>query len=583
MTDFRAGSGMARWLRGGALARSLPVVPGLAFLALFLLLPLGQMVVGSLHDPGTGKISLSGFEMLFRVAGYRRVLWNTLSVGSACAVLSVGLGYPVAFWLASLGEHRRRRALFLIMAPFWTSVLVRNFAWLVLLGRHGPVATGLAFFALPGGDALLFNRVVVVAAMVHMLLPMAILSMVPTHLAIDRQLFSAARTLGAGAADLFWRVYLPLSLRGCAGAMLLVFLMALGFFITPMLLGGLHDVLLGELIILQIDHLQNWHFGGALALVIVAVGGVAIVVTNSVFDVSGARAARPPRVACLVLSDRAARGCSALGRALPLRVSGGAWIGRVCAVYSWSVILSLGAPLLAIMPMAFTRDVFLTFPPRLGTFHWFVVYFHDPQWVAATLASFRIGAGVAVLSVVLAGLAAFAVARAGGRVAGGVILLFMIPLAVPPIVIALSLFGLFARVSMLATDGAIILGHTVICIPVVFTILLAGFRAYDWRLNQAAATLGARTRTIFRRVTLPLLGSVILSALVAGFLTSFDELTVALFLGGGLKTTLPKQMWDAILLEASPLLAAVSVTMMVIVILLFLVMEAARENRFRGG
>jgi putative spermidine/putrescine transport system permease protein len=579
MMEARPTRRTERQLFGMPLSRSLPIAPGLFFLAVFLVVPLALMIFRSLTDPATGSMSLSGIETLFGVAGYRRVLGNTLSVGIACAILSVALGYPVANWLASLDERHRRRALFLVMAPFWTSVLVRSFAWLVLLGRHGPVATFLNFFGLPGGDALLFNRITVVATMVHVLLPMAIISMLPTHLAINRQLLSAARTLGGGNADIFWRIYMPLSLRGCAASGLLIFLMALGFFITPMLLGGLHDVLLGELIILQIDHLQNWHFGGALALVIVIIGGLAILLANGLFDLSGARATLPPRPSSIAFCDRTAQLFTRLGRAVPALVPGPATIARASSIYSWFVIVSLTVPLLAIIPMAFTRDVFLTFPPRLGTFHWFALYFHDPQWVAATLASFRIGAGAAILSVLLAGSAAYAVARADGRIVGMVILLFMIPLAVPPIVIALALFGLFAKMSLLATDLAIILGHTVICIPVVFTILLAGFRSYDWRLNQAAATLGARTGAIVGRVAFPLLRSVVISALIAGFLTSFDELTVALFLGGGLKTTLPKQMWDAILLEASPLLAAVSVTMMIVVVVLFLVMEATQKNR----
>lgn len=565
------------------LARSLPLVPGLAFLVIFLIVPFGQMVVGSMVDPVTGHASLSGIWTLFRVAGYRRVLWNTISVGLSCSVLCVVLGYPVAYWLASLDERLRRRALFLVMAPFWTSVLIRSFAWLVLLGRHGPVATFLAMFALPGGDALLFNRVVVVAAMVHVLLPLAILSMLPAHLSIGRHLPRAARTLGAGGVDLFWRVYLPLSLRGSMAAGLLVFLMALGFFITPMLLGGLHDVLLGELIILQIDHLQNWHFGGALALVIVVIGAVAILGANLVFDLSGSRTAMPPRPLFLVFCDRAAWLGSAISRRLPFLTQVERWSAQIFAIYSWTVIVSLAVPLLAIIPMAFTKSAFLNFPPKLGTLHWFSVYFHDPQWISATMASFRIGFGAAVLSVLLAGLAAFGVVRAGSRVAGVIVMLFMIPLAVPPIVIALALFGMFARLSMLATDGAIILGHTVICIPVVFTILLGGFRSFDWQLNRAATTLGAGRVSVFCRVMFPLLRPVVISALVAGFLTSFDELTVALFLGGGLKTTLPKQMWDAILLEASPLLAAVSVTMMVIVIVLFFVMEFAQKGRTEGA
>ncbi|ATU71593.1 Spermidine/putrescine transport system permease protein potB [Gluconacetobacter sp. SXCC-1] len=568
---------MAGW--GRRLLPYAPVLPGVLFLAVFLILPLVQTAWSSIHDPASGRLSPVEFVRVFQIPAYRQVLWNTVWVGLWCTLFSVGIGYPVAFWLATTSERTRRRALFLIMAPFWTSVLVRNFTWLVLLGRHGPVAGFMRMVGLHGADSLLFNRPLLIVAMLYVLLPMAIISMLPAHRSISRQWLDAACTMGAGWADLFWRVYMPLTLRGTAAAALLVFLSALGFFITPMLLGGRHDVLLGELIILQIDRLQNWNFGNALAVIIVLAGGIAILLTNWLFDLSGTASRRAAVSRAPVIHDRLARISAVIGSLVPRFLWPERHGGTCLAVFAWSVIAFLGVPLLAIVPMAFTRDSFLVFPPHLGTLRWFVTYFHDPLWISATLRSLRIGFGAATLAVVLSGLAAFGIARMKGRMAGLGILAFMVPLAVPPIVIALAQFGLFARVSMIATDSAIMLGHTVLCMPIVFTILLGGFRSYNWQLNQAAATLGARMPQILGHVLLPLLRPVLVAGFVAGFLTSFDELTIALFLGGGLKTTLPKQMWDAVLLEVSPLLVAVSVVMMLLITVLFVIMESMQRNR----
>ncbi|NHN84841.1 ABC transporter permease subunit [Acetobacter musti] len=576
-------AGAVRFIRSRNVLSALPVLPGFLFLVVFLVIPLVQTVWSSVHDPAGSGFSFSAFGHLFAVPAYRGVLWTTLSVALWCTVLSAGLGYPVAVWLATLSEKTRRRALFLIMAPFWTSVLVRNFAWLILLGRHGPVAALMRFLNIPGGDALLFNRAILIIAMVYVLLPMSIIAMLPAHTSISRELLSAARTMGARRADIFWRIYFPLSLRGSAAAALLVFLTALGFFITPTLLGGRHDVLLGELIILQIDRLQNWHFGSALAVVIVLAGGIAIALTDWFFDLAGTRPRRGSGGRSVAVSGLLARLSVSAGRAVPGFLRSGGWEARLPGLCSWSIIVFLAAPLLAIVPMAFTRDPFLTFPPHLGTFHWFLQYLRDPLWISATFTSVRVGLGAAALSVVLSGLAAFSIARADGRLASLGILAFMVPLAVPPIVIALAQFSLFARFSMIATDSAIMLGHTLLCMPVVFTILLAGFRSYDWQLNQAAATLGARGSQILTRILLPIIRPVLVAGAVAAFLTSFDELTMALFLGGGLKTTLPKQMWDAVLLEVSPLLVAVSVVVMTVVTLLFLVMERALTRRRAGG
>ncbi len=157
-------------------------------------------------------------------------------------------------------------------------------------------------------------------------------------------------------------------------------------------------------------------------------------------------------------------------------------------------------------------------------------------------------------------------------------ILFLAPIVVPSIVTAVALFYLFAQMGLVATNLGITIGHTVSGIPLAFVILLATLRGYDWRLNQAAATLGAdRGRTLTQsrcrcsRVAL-------FAAFIFGFLHSFEELTVALFIGGGLKTTLPRQMWDDISLQVSPTLAAASVVILLIVTSLFLIAEYLRPQ-----
>jgi putative spermidine/putrescine transport system permease protein len=143
-------------------------------------------------------------------------------------------------------------------------------------------------------------------------------------------------------------------------------------------------------------------------------------------------------------------------------------------------------------------------------------------------------------------------------------------------VIAISLFYLFAKMSLVATDLGIIIGHAVIALPVVFMVMLATFKGYDWGLNAAASTLGAGRSRILWRVTLPLVSGGLAVGFVTGFLQSFEELTVAMFVGGGLKTTLPKQMWDNILLQVNPVIAAASVVVLMVVILMFIVVEMIR-------
>jgi putative spermidine/putrescine transport system permease protein len=243
------------------------------------------------------------------------------------------------------------------------------------------------------------------------------------------------------------------------------------------------------------------------------------------------------------------------------------------------VIAILVFPIIAFIPMAFTDGLFLSFPPQGFSTRWFEAYAASPLWVSATIRSFALGIATAALTLIIATFAAYALAKSSSKFTGLAFLLFMAPMVVPPIVIAISLFYLFAQINLIATDTSIVLGHTVIAMPIVFVILLTTFKGHDWRLDQVASTLGAGKLQVARRVTLPLIKGGLVVGLITGFLQSFEELTVAIFLGGGLKTTLPKQMWDDILLQVNPTLAAASVVVLAIVVILFVIVELLQRNQ----
>jgi ABC-type spermidine/putrescine transport system permease subunit II len=235
-------------------------------------------------------------------------------------------------------------------------------------------------------------------------------------------------------------------------------------------------------------------------------------------------------------------------------------------------------PILVIFPMAFTSSAFLEFPPPGYGLHWMEAYFGSQVWVTATVRSFGVALATGALTTVIAGLAALGVARAGGRWGGAVFGLFLAPMIVPSIVSAVAMFYLFAGLGLVATDAGLVIGHTVTAIPVVFVAVLAVLKGYDWRLDQAAATLGASRAAVLRRVTLPVVKGGLIAAFLFAFIWSFEELTVAIFIGGGLKTTLPKAMWDDMLLQVNPTVAAVSVVVLGIVASLFGVAQRVRRG-----
>jgi putative spermidine/putrescine transport system permease protein len=558
--------------------------PGIAFLLLFLIWPTAQLLSLSVLDK-TGGLSAAAFVRIWN-GPYLTILSTTFSVALWTAALCLVLGYPLAYWLSRKPARQQRIAALFVLLPFWTSALIKNFSWLVLLGRNGIVAKTMLALGMSGGDKLLFSRTTVIFAMTHTLLPLAVVTMLPVMNQIDRRLLMAASTLGANASQAFWQVFFQLSMRGVAAAGLLVLIASLGFFITPALVGGPRDTMIGQLIILQINELQNWQLGSALAAILLLSAILTCALYDRIFGLSSVTGggAQPPRPDGLVRRTGLAT-ARALGRVTGVveeswkRNIRGVRGGALLSIYAWIVIAMLLVPIIAFVPMAFTASTFLSFPPSAFSTRWFEQFASSPLWAGAMLRSFGIGFATAAITLAIASMAALGVVRTKGRFGGVAFLLCLSPMMVPSIVIAISLFYLFAKMSLVATDLGIIIGHAVIALPVVFMVMLATFKGYDWSLDAAASTLGAgRGRTLVR-VTLPLVSGGLAVGFVTGFLQSFEELTVAMFVGGGLKTTLPKQMWDGILLQVNPIIAAASVVVLTVVILMFVVIELVQWRR----
>jgi putative spermidine/putrescine transport system permease protein len=565
-------------------------LPGLGFLAVFLIVPTAQMLSVSFVDGATGALTVSAFVRIWSGGPYLTVLSTTFGVAIWTTMLCVGLGYPLAYWLSRKPPRQQRIAALFVLLPFWTSALIKNFSWLVLLGRNGIISKVLAAIGIKGGDQLLFSRTTVVFAMVHTLLPLAVVTMLPVMNQIDRRLTMAASTLGANSARAFWQVFFPLSMRGVAAAGLLVLVASLGFFITPALVGGAKDTMIGQLIILQINELQNWQLGSALAAILLISTIAMCFAYDRIFGLSsvangGDRPTRPGGVvrrAGLAIVGLAGMICGLLEATWRRNVRGLRG-SALLTVYVWTLIAILLVPIIAFVPMAFTGSSFLSFPPPSLSLRWFEQFAASPLWLGAMIRSFGIGFATAAITLLIAATAALGVARTHSRLGGVAFLLCLSPMMVPSIVIAIALFYLFARISLVASDLGIIIGHTVIAMPVVFMVMLATFKGYDWRLDAAASTLGAGRLRTFWRVTLPLVASGLAVGFVTGFLQSFEELTVALFIGGGVKTTLPRQMWEGILLQVSPVIAAASVVVLIVVIVMFAIIEFFQDRRLTSA
>lgn len=203
---------------------------------------------------------------------YVTVGLRTLATALAVTALCLLIAYPMSYLIASLKQGLANGLLLLVLLPFWTSILVRTAAWLVLLQREGIVNNALLGVGLIGAPLpLIFNRFGVVVALTQVLLPYAILTLYSVMKGIDARYVRAACALGATPWQAFRRIYLPLSLPGIAAAGLLVFILAIGSYVTPALVGGRHDQMLSYYIAFNINQTVNWGLAAALSVILVVV------------------------------------------------------------------------------------------------------------------------------------------------------------------------------------------------------------------------------------------------------------------------------------------------------------------------
>lgn len=240
--------------------------PAVVFLGLLFVVPLARLFSLAFTDDAG---AVSTFVLLAQSEVYRRVLVNTFVVAVGVTVITVVLAWPVAYLLSRLKGIGFAIVLYGVLFPFWISVLVRTFSWMILLERNGPInrflqALGLTDQPLP----LLFNDTGVVIGMVHVLLPYAILPLYAAMVRIDRRLLQASDGLGANLFDTFRHIYLPLSMPGLFGGATFVFLLSLGFFITPALLGGANAITLSMLIASFVTDRLAWSLAAAASLVL---------------------------------------------------------------------------------------------------------------------------------------------------------------------------------------------------------------------------------------------------------------------------------------------------------------------------
>jgi spermidine/putrescine transport system permease protein len=256
------------------LRRAALMAPGLGWLALFLLVPCLLVLGLSFFERGV----YGGIDYIFTFENYRRavdplyrsILLNSAWIAFLATLVSALIGYPAAYAIVKAPERWQSALLVLIMLPFWSNYLIRTYAWIVLLNREGLINRALAGLGATEPLPLLYNDFAIVLGLVYGYLPFMVLAIYASLSRLDPALLEQSADLGASPVSTFLRITLPLTLPGVAAGSVFVFVLSIGNFITPDLLGGGRRLMVGNLIYKQFLSARDWPFGSALAFLLIA-------------------------------------------------------------------------------------------------------------------------------------------------------------------------------------------------------------------------------------------------------------------------------------------------------------------------
>lgn len=569
------------------------LVPGLILLLIGFVGPLAAILWTSLFSgnggTGTGAqgISLGAYTAVFGSAVFWDILYRTVRSAVVVTFMCVLTGYPFAYFVATRARRFAGPMMALVAVPYLTSVLIRSYAWVAILGNHGPInralmATGLIKAPL----RLVFSDTGNYIGLLHVLLPMLILPVYAAMQRINPALMQAGANLGATPTERFFTIFLPLSMPGLTAGSALVFLTALGAYVTPALLGAPGDYLLAQAIQVRIATLADFAGASAQAVVLLLlVVGLLFLCRSAILPEFADGKAGEDRATVKLADDadqqRTRTQWTVIKTVLrehlravirmvthsfihllthslrPVSAAMEKIAGPALHIYGALLLFALLAPMVVVVMIAFTSAPYLTFPPPGYSTRWFAALASDADWLGALVFSLEV-ATVAACGALLIG-TPYALAIARGKFAGrrAMWLAAISPMVLPHIVIGLGMLLVSVPLGINGTATSFWIAYMVIALPFVITILLAAFSRFDINLERAAANLGAPALQVFVTITLPLLATSFTTAFLFAFLAGFDDLIVSQFLSSPEHTTLAMRMWQDIQLEISPKTAVV--------------------------
>ena len=236
-------------------------------------------------------------------------------------------------------------------------------------------------------------------------------------------------------------------------------------------------------------------------------------------------------------------------------------------------MLLLVAPTLIVIPMSFSESQYLEFPPRQWSLRWYENYFNSPEWMQATATSFKAAFLTMLVATPVGVVAAYGLHTSGIRLVRLAFVVLIMPMMVPVVLVAIGAFYVFVKLSLLYSMTGLVLAHGILALPLVIIVTGSALKSYDMNQELAARSLGAPRWQAFLTITVPQIRFAIVTSALLAFLTSFDEVVIAMFISGGDNPTLTRNMFNALRDQIDPTIAAISTIMIVVTSLLMVLAQ----------
>ncbi len=521
-----------RWPAAATAARW----PVYAWLLAFVVAPNLLLLLTSFMHASGGVVvyvpTLANYASVFTSRTVQVLAFKTLLMSAGAALLATMIAYPMAYAISRLLRGGKTVAAVMVVIPLWISLLMRDFAWRVILGERGLLNTVLVqggVLAKPS-SLFLYTPWSVVLTLTTVAIPYVF---VAAYTAIERVPFSlveAARDNGASPLRTFTTVVWPLTRQGTAIGMALAFLISAGDYVTPSMVGGIDGTTLGMVVSSQFGIVGNWPLGSAMAVyllaLVVAVLGVLFACTRSEGVLTEVDAGAAPHVVRW-------SGLSAPGK-----------LGRVAGRIALGLpYLLLYAPLAVIGLFSFNDATTQSLPLKGLTLRWYLGLPADGSLLDALWRTLELAFTATAIAAVVGTGFAFVFAGWPGRVSALVGGLVALPLAIPGVVLGISMVMATSALGLHPGMGRLVLGHLVFVMPVVMLVVSARLRRVDPSFALASRDLGAGLWQTFWKIQLPMVRGAVIGGALLGFTMSMDEVVVTLFLSGA-QPTLPVYVWN---------------------------------------